>query len=141
MQKEKIVVMAFGTFDYFHAGHEFYLKEAKKLGEELIVIIARDKTVRQIKGKNPTNSERARLKSIKNAGIADKVILGNLADKYRVIKKYKPNIIALGYDQFAFTQMLKKIIIEMKLDTQICRIDPHFPDVFKSSIINKRHQS
>lgn len=42
-------VMAFGTFDLFHPGHQYYLSEASKSGDELIVVIARDLRVEHIK--------------------------------------------------------------------------------------------
>lgn len=133
--------MAFGTFDYFHAGHEHYLREAKKLGDELIVIIARDKTVRQIKGEAPQFSERQRMKRVKQAQIADKVVLGYHGDKYKVLKKYRPTIIALGYDQYAFTQQLKRIIISNRLSTSIKRLDAHQPNVYKSSLLKQCPQN
>ncbi len=131
--------MAFGTFDFFHAGHEFYLKKAKELGDQLIVVIARDRTVQQIKNDPPANNERKRVKAVRSKNIADKVILGYHKDKYKVIKKYRPDIIALGYDQYVFTQALKKTIIDLKLDTSIERVDAHFPQVYKSSLIKKRN--
>lgn len=132
--------MAFGTFDYLHAGHEFYLKNAKALGDELLVVIARDKTVKQIKGEAPTNSERKRARAIRELGIADHVILGNHGDKHKVLRKYRPNIIALGYDQFVFTQKLKKTLIDLQLDAEIHRIDAHFPQVYKSSLLKKMEE-
>jgi cytidyltransferase-like protein len=46
---KKKVVMTFGTFDVFHPGHRFYLTEARKLGNRLIVIVALDSTVEKIK--------------------------------------------------------------------------------------------
>lgn len=129
------MVIAFGTFDYFHAGHEHYLKKAKSLGDYLIVVIARDKTVTLIKNNAPSIPERKRMKTVASANIADKVILGDLHDKHKAIKKYRPNIIALGYDQMVFTQTIKKTIIELGMNTDIVRIDAHHPSVFKSSIL------
>jgi len=136
-KNEKTVVITFGTFDYIHAGHEHYLKQAKAKGDELIVVIARDKTVKQIKGKYPLNKERKRVKQIKNLLIANKVILGSHKDKHKVLKKYRPNIIALGYDQFVFTQTLQKTMIDLKLNTEIIRMDAYFPQVYKSSLLKK----
>lgn len=46
---KKKVVMTFGTFDVFHPGHRFYLSEARKLGNRLLVIVALDSTVEKIK--------------------------------------------------------------------------------------------
>ncbi len=132
---DKKLVMAFGTFDFFHAGHENYLKQAKALGETLIVTVARDVTVKKIKGFDPTHNEKTRLKNVSNCQYVDKAVLGNPDDKYKVIKKYKPNILALGYDQFVFTYDLKKFFIKEKLDIEIIRLEPYQPQAFKSSIL------
>lgn len=130
-----IRVMCFGTFDRAHQGHEYYLSEAKKLGDSLIAVVAKDETVKLIKGHLPDQNEEERKKNLENLGIADKVIIGNLEDKYDVIRTYRPEIIALGYDQYAFTQMLNKEIIESKMNTKIVRIPSFKPEIFKSSII------
>lgn len=129
--------MAFGTFDFFHEGHESYLNQAKELGDYLIVVISRDHTVKQIKGELPLNSEKKRAETVKKSGIPNKVILGYLDDKHKVLKKYRPAIIALGYDQFVFTQKLKKTLIDLQLDANIRRLAPYFPQVFKSSLLKK----
>ncbi len=129
--------MSFGTFDLFHAGHENYLKQARALGDYLIVIIARDETVKKIKGKMPVHNERQRLKIVKNSGIADKVILGYKGDKHKVLKKFRPDVIALGYDQFIFTQRLEKTLIDLKLDATIVRLQPYCAQMYKSSLIKK----
>jgi len=43
-------VLATGTFEILHPGHLLYLEEAKKLGDELFVIVARDVNVKKRKG-------------------------------------------------------------------------------------------
>lgn len=128
-------VMAFGTFDHFHAGHESYLNQAKGLGDNLIVVIARDKTVNQIKGRKPDFNEKKRIEAVTKSGIANKVILGESGDKYHVLRKYKPDIIALGYDQFAFTFRLEKFLIDEGMNAKIVRMEPYKPDVYKTSLI------
>lgn len=137
MKQEKIVI-AFGTFDHFHAGHESHLKQAKALGDYLIVVIALDDTVSKIKEEPADNNERERLKAVEESGIADKVILGYPNDKHKVIRKYKPDIIALGYDQFAFTYSLQKTIIDLGLNSEIVRTKAYEPETFKSSIIKQK---
>lgn len=131
-------VMAFGTFDLFHAGHENYLKQAKALGDKLVVIIALDETVKKIKGHLPTHNQKERMQSVKNSGLADQVLLGNREDKHKVLKKHRPDVIALGYDQFVFTQRLEKTLIDIKLDAQIERLMPYFPQVYKSSLLREQ---
>lgn len=133
----KNTVMAFGTFDYFHAGHEDYLRQAKALGATLIVVIARDETVKKVKGFKPHFNERKRLRDVAGCRFVDKAVLGNPDDKYAVIKKYAPDILALGYDQFVFTYGLETYFIKEKLDTQIVRLKAFEPQTFKSSLIRR----
>lgn len=123
--------MAFGTFDIFHKGHEKYLKQAKKLGNYLIVVIARNKTVAKVKGKLPKTPENVRLKRVAESGLADLVILGNISDKYAVIRVQKPDIIALGYDQKNFIDKLAVSFPKIK----IVRLKPFKPSIYKSSKI------
>ncbi len=138
-ESEEKIVMVFGTFDVFHAGHEDFLKQAKQLGDYLIAVIARDATVKNVKGEYPEQHEKKRLKIIKETGIADKVVHGYNDDKYRVIKKYKPNLIALGYDQFVFTYQLRKILIDEQMDTEIVRLNAYQPDIYKSTLIRMQN--
>lgn len=126
-------IIAFGTFDVFHPGHRSYLKQAKKLGDFLIVVVARDKNVLRIKNKKVLNKEQKRLEEIKKIKIADEVVLGNLKDKYAVIKKYKPDIIALGYDQAVDLKELKNKLKDFNLKSKIIRLKSHKPEVYKSS--------
>jgi len=139
-RKEKLV-MIFGTFDYLHAGHENFINQAKELGTEVLAIIARDKTVKTIKGNFPDHTEKERLKNLLETKWIDNAILGNLKDKTKVIKSYFPDIIALGYDQFAFTYSLKKLIMDLRLNTEIIRLKPYRPDMYKSSIIKNKKKT
>jgi len=127
-------VMVFGTFDIFHPGHKNFLKQAKKYGNYLIAVIARDRTVKEVKGKLPKNPENVRLKNVVSSGLADKVILGNLSDKYAVIRKHKPGVIALGYDQFNYTDGLIKKFLNIK----VIRLKPFKPSIYKSSKIRRQ---
>lgn len=131
----KKVVMVFGTFDYLHAGHENLFVQARKLGNEIIAVIARDDTVKKIKGEFPDHPEKERLKTLEETRWADLIILGYNSDKTKVIRNYRPDVIALGYDQFAFTYRLEKLLMELKMNTKIVRLDPYRPDMYKSSII------
>lgn len=134
-QTPEKIVMAFGTFDVFHAGHEHFLNQAKQLGDYLIVVVARDVTVKNVKGEYPEQNDRERLYHVRESGIADKVVHGYNDDKYRVIKKFKPNVIALGYDQFVFTYQLQKTLINEQMDTEIVRLEAYRPDIYKSTLI------
>ncbi|TSC84838.1 MAG: FAD synthetase [Parcubacteria group bacterium Gr01-1014_13] len=123
-------VLAFGTFDILHPGHMHVLEAAKKLGDHLTVIIARDATVLKVKGQEPVFNEKTRLKNLKKLNIADKVRLGSLGNKYQVIIDEKPDIIALGYDQKFFVDDLKNFVGK---DIRIVRLKSYKPKIHKSS--------
>lgn len=141
MSQPSKTVMAFGTFDYFHAGHENYLKQAKALGGQLTVVVARDETVRKVKQKDPHFNERKRLRDVSQCEHVDKALLGYADDKYKVIRKIRPDIIALGYDQFVFTYGLKQLIIKENLETKIVRMQSFEPRTFKSSLIRAQESA
>lgn len=130
--------MVFGTFDILHPGHENFFKQAKRHGDYLIIVVARDKTVKEVKGKSPVNNEVARKNNIIKLNIADKVILGDLKDKYKAIKKFKPDVICLGYDQKFFVDGLANtpLVREVKI---IC-LKSFKPNIYKTSKIIK-HKS
>ncbi len=134
-------VMTFGTFDCFHLGHEAYLRQAKALGDELVVVIARDATVKKIKQKNPEWDEKKRKKAVEASGIPDKVVLGNPGDKYEALRKFRPSVIALGYDQFVFTYRLGKFLIDEKIDAKIVRLNPFRPELYKTSHLQAQHDA
>ena len=128
------LVMAFGTFDFFHPGHLYFLKKAKALGDELVVVVARDKNVVKIKGRKPLNNEKDRLDLVKSFEFIDKAILGDYELRtWNVIKKIHPTTIALGYDQWASIVSLRKELDEIGLKPRIVRIKSFKPGKNKSS--------
>lgn len=132
-------IMIFGTFDIFHKGHISFLKQARKYGDYLIVVVARDKTVKKLKGEFPQNTEDERVEKIKDSHLANEVILGSQTNRYIVIKKYKPDVICLGYDQKFFIDDLKNELLKFGLkDTKIIRLDSYWPQIYKSSKLKQR---
>jgi FAD synthetase len=122
---EKMVkVMASGTFDLLHMGHIYYLKEAKKLGDELIVVVSCDATVRKLKHE-PVTPENMRLELIKELKLVDNGYLGYEKDMFKIVKEIKPDIIALGYDQFHTEEMLKKEFNKRKINAKIVRLSKY----------------
>jgi FAD synthetase len=86
-------VMATGVFDLLHLGHVYFLKEAKKLGDELVVVVATDKTAKKLKHV-PITPEDMRVKLVAELKPVDKAVLGYEDDRYRIVKELKPDIIA-----------------------------------------------
>lgn len=102
-------VMAFGTFDDLHPGHEHFLKEARALGDQLIVVVARDKSVRELKHREPKYNEETRRHAVEKLTLVSKAVLGDdTLGTYEVILRHHPNIIALGHDQSALAEDLHR---------------------------------
>jgi FAD synthetase len=91
-------VMASGVFDLLHPGHLYFLSQAKKLGDELIVVVARDRTAARLK-RPPILPEELRREMVEALKPVDKAVLGSLTDIYHTVEELKPDVIALGYDQ------------------------------------------
>ena len=116
-----VKVMATGTFDLLHLGHIYYLKEAKKLGDKLAVVVATDATVRKLKHE-PINPEEIRLNLIKELRIVDEAYLGHEDDIYEIVKEIKPDVIALGFDQIHDEDKIKSELKKRKINAKIVRL-------------------
>lgn len=90
-------VLATGTFDVLHPGHLLYLSEAKALGDELYVIVARDSMVKH--KPKPIIPEKQRLVMVQALRMVDKAMLGSEKDMFEPLHEIKPDIIALGENQ------------------------------------------
>jgi len=119
-----VKVMATGTFDLLHMGHIYYLKEAKKLGDILTVVVARDSTVRKLKHE-PVNTEDIRLDLIKEVRVVDEAYLGYEDDMYAIVEEIKPDIIALGYDQIHDENVIRRELKKRKLNTKVVRLSEY----------------
>lgn len=91
-------VMATGVFDLLHPGHIQYLAEAKKLGDELVVVVARDSTAERFKHR-PIVSEEQRREMVAALKPVDRALLGNEGSIYDILADVRPDVIALGFDQ------------------------------------------
>jgi len=116
-----VKVMATGTFDLLHLGHIYYLKEAKKLGNKLAVVVATDNTVRRLKHE-PVNPEEIRLNLIKELKIVDEAYLGHEDDMYEIVEEIKPDIIALGFDQLHDEKKIESELKKRKIKAKIVRL-------------------
>lgn len=114
-------VVATGVFEILHPGHILFLTEAKKLGDELIVILARDEMVKKHK-RQTIVTEKQRLEVIKALKFVDKAVLGDKEDIFKPILEIKPDIIALGLNQSFDVNELEKNLKERNINAKVVRI-------------------
>jgi len=118
------IVMATGTFDLLHPGHGLYLKKAKELGgkdAKLVVVVARDSTVRR-KKRIPIIEESQRLEMIRMLKPVDEAYLGHPTDMFKIVREIRPDIIAIGSDQSYKIEDLKKDLKNQKIDCEVERV-------------------
>jgi len=94
----KKVVFTNGCFDILHVGHIRYLKEAKKLGDILIVAINSDSSVKRIKPLRPINPEQERAEVLSAVEVVDFVTFFNEDTPYNLIKYLQPDVLVKGGD-------------------------------------------
>lgn len=132
-------VVAFGVFDGFHGGHRFFLREARKLGNALTVVIARDAVVKRAKGRKPMFSLRERMDAIKKEFPAVRLVMGDrVAGSWSVFGRIEADIVAIGYDQGELCAALKEYAKNAGLKLRFEIMEAHKPHLYKSSILNKK---
>ncbi len=122
-------VLATGTFEILHPGHLLYLEEAKKLGDELFVIVARDVNVKKRK-RTLIIPEEQRLKMVSALKVVDKAILGSEKNMYEPLYSIKPDIITIGYDQDFDEGKLEQELRKRGFNSKVIRIKKHNSNAF-----------
>lgn len=96
--EDKRIVFTNGCFDILHAGHVRYLKQAKRLGDILIVGLNSDRSVSIIKPGRPINPEKSRAEVLTALYMVDYITIFNEKTPYNLIKSLKPDILVKGGD-------------------------------------------
>jgi FAD synthetase len=139
----KKTVLAFGSFDILHPGHIEYLREARRLGDRLIVVIARDESVRLFKKSDPVMKQDDRAFLVGSLMMVDKAVIGEplerTSDVYNIFLKYRPDVIALGYDQRVDVEEMKRWLARHKIKAKIVRVNKRLDESwYKSSKVKAR---
>ena len=99
MKENKKIVFTNGCFDIIHSGHCFYLTEAKKLGDILIVGLNTDASVKRLKGETrPVNNEDDRAMVLSCLKPVDYVVLFDEDTPFNLIRNIIPNVLVKGGD-------------------------------------------
>ncbi len=95
--KKKKIVLVHGVYDLLHMGHIEYFKEAKSMGDILVVSVTSNKFVN--KGVNrPYFDEKNRIALLNELSDVDYTVLSPDASAVKVIKNLKPNFYVKGPD-------------------------------------------
>jgi D-beta-D-heptose 7-phosphate kinase/D-beta-D-heptose 1-phosphate adenosyltransferase len=94
----KRIVFTNGCFDIIHIGHVRYLKEAKALGDVLVVGLNSDKSVTMLKPDRPITPQNQRAEILSSIEMVDYVTLFDEETPYGLIKLLQPDILVKGGD-------------------------------------------
>lgn len=129
-------VLVAGSFELLHAGHLNLFKQAKELAGFLVVIVARDESVKKMKGRSAFVGENERLEIVSELKIVDRARLGNLENQFLVLSEERPDVLLLGYDQVVDEKELMKTCSELKIEVK--RANPFNEKEFKSSFLARK---
>ena len=136
------IVLATGVFDLLHLGHLRFLEESKRKGgpkSKLVVVVARDKTVRRRKGRGPVYPEDQRRELVSALRVVDRAILGHEEfDLLGILEEVRPDIVCVGYDQKEIGAAVSDLIERRGLPIRVIRIRHFGPIGFNSSTRVKR---
>jgi cytidyltransferase-like protein len=130
------VVLAGGVYDVLHVGHLAALREAKALGDVLVVVVATDATVEMLKGKKPILPEEDRLELVEGLKPVDKAILGYEDVGFgfeQVLMDVMPDIVAFGYDQAKLEETVSEIIQHRNLKITLAKLSKFDSERYASS--------
>jgi len=130
----KRIVLAGGVFDIIHPGHIHTLNAAKALGGVLVVAIATDKTAKKMKKRSPLHNQELRRELVSCLSMVDRAIVGHEDDIFQTVKKVKPDIIVLGYDQIHQEKFISDGCKRINLNVKIVRLESPVPHLSSSEI-------
>ena len=131
------VVFIGGGFEIIHPGHIYTISQAKKLGDALVVVIARDSTIRRRKGREPVASEAERLALLSSLRQVDAAILGVEGDIYETLEKVRPDVVALGYDQHHAEADIIREGTKRGMKLKVVRLGAQRPEVKTSRLLSE----
>jgi D-beta-D-heptose 7-phosphate kinase / D-beta-D-heptose 1-phosphate adenosyltransferase len=97
--KGEKVVFTNGVFDLVHPGHIRYLRQARSMGDLLIIAINSDASVRRIKGdKRPLLPEHERARILASFEMVDYVTVFDEDTPLEIINRIQPDVLVKGGD-------------------------------------------
>lgn len=131
------VVFVGGGFEVIHYGHVYTLSKAKSLGDVLVVSVARDSTIRRRKKREPLVGELDRVKLLTALRDVDAAILGVEGDIYVTLERVRPDLVALGYDQYHMEDEVKRESSKRGMKVEVVRLDSPYPKIKTSRILKE----
>ena len=111
-ERGRQVVLANGCFDWLHVGHVRYLREARQLGDCLVVAVNADASVRALKGPpRPLMPQQERAEILAALSCVDYVLVFEELNVERVLRTLRPHIHCKGTDYSEQTVPEREVVL------------------------------
>lgn len=128
------IVLTYGTFDIFHAGHVNILRRARQLGEKLIVAVSTDE-FNAIKGKKSLFSFEERKLIVESSKYVDLVIPEeNWEQKIDDVQRYNVSTFVMGHDWKGKFDFLKPYCDVVYLDRTPVISSSYYKEVIQTAV-------
>jgi D-beta-D-heptose 7-phosphate kinase/D-beta-D-heptose 1-phosphate adenosyltransferase len=135
----KRFVFTNGCFDVIHPGHIALLREARRLGDYLLVGLNRDRSVRGLKGKGrPVQDEASRATVLAALTVVDGVVLFEEETPLELIRTLVPDVLVKGGD-YAKDQVVGREVVEAAGGRVV--IIPLLPGQSSSTLVERLRQA
>lgn len=137
--RHKTVVFTNGVFDLLHPGHIRYLRQARALGDALIVGVNSDRSVRANKGSDrPITPEAERAEIVAALECVDGVVVFDEDTPREIIAALQPDVLVKGAD-WAEDAIVGREIVEGR-GGRVVRV-PVEPGYSTTTIVRRIHEA
>lgn len=132
-------VLVFGTFDGLHPGHEAFLRQARGHADEVVVAVAQDAIVEQLKHRSPNRKLSERLATLQKFEAVTEAVAGDSElGSYLCFRRIRPDLVAFGYDQEELAKDFQRFQQATGDETPTIVLKPYHPETYKSSLLRDK---
>ncbi|QOJ79616.1 DUF357 domain-containing protein [Infirmifilum lucidum] len=134
-------VLVGGVFDILHPGHIYFLERAREYGR-VYVVVARDQTVIETKGRPPLMSENDRVRMLNSLRVVEEAFLGDYPPSFEnAIRRVNPDYIVLGKDQAWLYPTVERALKSTGIASEIITIEERIEGYSSTTYRNKLSQA
>jgi len=111
--------LVFGIFDRLNARHTAFLEQARRFGDELIVLVLEDEFVPKYKGKPSDWSLKMRMDAVRRLPFKPKVYQEDIRENWKSLRTIKPDVIVLSAEQSSWRHRLDLLLKEYNLPSRV----------------------
>ncbi len=124
--EKSVVVFISGCFDMLHAGHIEFFQRSAALGDQLYVALGCDRTIYDLKGRPPINTEAERCFMVQNVGCVHQALISSgcgYLDFEPELRAIQPDVFVVNED--GNTPDKRKLVQSLGIEYVVLQRTPH----------------